>query len=257
MLDKSLNTNDALREIENFLRDNIMFILKNMYDEDWINHLGVSEERFDEWKNRQDIERKRLKGSVVENRILYYADFYDLKTIITKNWDIFKNCFNDKKIIEYQLSQLESFRNPNAHNRDLLDYQKHLLLGYIGEIKNGIMNYRGNVEKKSTYFPELHSVNINGKNYKYMMIILPEMYRAGELLEVTVYTTVPNTKKMYYKLEKSEWTEENHFQILIDDTQYGSVKKTIFYKSDADYHLISQLKCDGFVEITYTVVPNN
>ena len=60
---------------------------------------------------------------------------------------------------------------------------------------------------------------------------------------------------MYYKLEKSEWTEENHFLISIDDTQYGSVSKRILYKSDADYHMYSQLECDGLVEITYTVVP--
>lgn len=256
MFGEKFNVSDALRDIENFLRDNIMFILKNSYDNKWEKHLGVSNDRMDEWNNRMEIERKRLKGNVIENRILYYADFYDLKTIIEKNWDIFKKCFGEKKIIEHQLSQLESFRNPNAHNRDLLDYQKHLLLGYIGEIKNGIMSYRGDIEKKSTYFPELESINVNGKSYNYMIVILPEMYRVGEFLEVTVYVTVPNTQKISFKLDNSEWTDDNHFKILIDDTQYGSAKKTIYYKSDADYHMLSQLNCDGFVEITYTVVPS-
>lgn len=40
-----IDVNSELRDIENFLRDNIMFILKNKYESDWENKIGVSEER--------------------------------------------------------------------------------------------------------------------------------------------------------------------------------------------------------------------
>ena len=121
MVEEKIDVDKSLRDIENFLRNNIMYILKNKYGSNWEKHLGVTEERLEVWNNRMIEEGKRLKGQAIENRKIYYSDFYDFKTIINKNWDIFKKCFEEKKIIEHQLSQLESFRNPNAHNRDLLD----------------------------------------------------------------------------------------------------------------------------------------
>ena len=259
MVEEKIDVDKSLRDIENFLRNNIMYILKNQYGNDWEKHLGVTEERLEVWNNRMLEEGKRLKGQSIENRKIYYSDFYDLKTIIIKNWDIFKNCFGEKKIIEHQLSQLESFRNPNAHNRDLLDYQKHLLVGYIGDIKNGIMKFRGDIEKKSTYFPEYDSININGKIYKNESAHLKELFRYGDEIEISVYIIAPNTQKLLYKLSdgycvsKGEWTSSNHFKIKIEDKQYGKINKTLYYKSDAEYHLYKDY--DGLITITYTVVP--
>ena len=75
MVKEDINVDSVLRDIENFLRNNIMFILKNKYGSDWEKYLGVSEERLSQWKDRMSIERKRLKGNVVENRLIYYSDF--------------------------------------------------------------------------------------------------------------------------------------------------------------------------------------
>lgn len=259
--EKNIDVNEAMRDIENFLRNNIMYILKNKYDNDWEKHLGVSDERLAIWTSRKEEEKKRLNNQSIENRIIYYSDFYDLKTIIVKNWDIFKDCFKERKIIEHQLSQLESFRNPNAHNRDILEHQKHLLIGYIGEIKNAIMNFKGSIEKKSTYFPEYESLNINGKTYKNPWANLKGIFRPGDEIEIYVYATAPNTQKILYKLvnnselNSGEWEEKNHFKIIIDDKKIGNVKKTIMFKSDADYHLNNDYGFDGLIPITYTVVP--
>lgn len=259
MVEEKIDVDKSLRDIENFLRNNTMYILKNQYGNDWKKHLGVTKERLEVWNSRMLEEGKRLKGQSIENRKIYYSDFYDLKTIIIKNWDIFKKCFDEKKIIEHQLSQLESFRNPNAHNRDLLDYQKHLLVGYIGNIKNGIMKFRGDIEKKSTYFPEYESLNINGKIYKNSWAHLEEIFRDGDEIEITIYVTSPNTQKIFYKMDnhfgkKNEnWTEKNHFKIEIDNTKLGKNEKIIYFKSDADYHMNGEW--DGLVTISYTVVP--
>lgn len=262
MVEEKIDVDKSLRDIENFLRNNIMYILKNQYGNDWEKHLGVTDERLEVWNNRMLEERKRLKGQSIENRKIYYSDFYDLKTIIIKNWNIFKECFGERKIIEHQLSQLESFRNPNAHNRDLLDYQQHLLVGYVGDIKNGIMKYRGELEKKSTFFPEYESLNINGVIYKEQWAHLKEIFRPGDQIEITVYVTSPNTQKLYYKIvnnsnEKNiDWTEKNHFTIFVDDSKFGRVEKFIYFKSDASYHLHNASGYDGLIPITYMVVPN-
>ena len=227
--------------------------------DEWEKHLGVTEDRLEVWNNRMAEERKRLKGQVIENRKIYYSDFYDLKTIITKNWDLFSDCFSDRKIMEYQFSQLESFRNPNAHNRDLLEYQKHLLAGYAGEIKNGIMKYRGSIEKQSTFFPEYESLNINGIIYRQHWAHLDEIFRPGDEIEITIYVSSPNTQKVYYMISgenKNEevWSENNHFKILVGDNNFGRIKKTIYFKSDSNYHMNGEW--DGLVSISYIVVPN-
>ena len=257
---QELNISDELRNLENFLRDNIMYILKNKYKDEWEEHLGVTQDRLDEWNKRYMEERRRLKGQVIENRLIYYSDFYDLKTIISHNWDLFKECFDKKSIMEYQLTQLESFRNPNAHNRDLLDYQKHLLIGYSGEIKNGIMKFRGDLDMISTFFPEFESLNINGEVCKYGH--LKTIFRIGDTIEITIYVSSPNTCKLYYALcnsgepPKDNWVESNHFSILIDGSEYGNIYKYIYFKSDSDYHMNDKLGYDGLIPISYTVVPN-
>lgn len=253
-----IDINKALEDIENFLRKNIMYILKNKYGNDWEKHLGVSSERLAKWEERAEEEKKRLNGNVIENRKIFYSDFFDLKTIIINNWEIFNNCFENKKILEYQLSQLESFRNPNAHNRDLLDYQKHLLIGYIGEIKLGIMKYRGNIEKQSTFFPEYDSLNINGIKYTNVMISLKQIYRPGDQIDIAAYVTAPNTQKLYYCIiinkhsSPKEWTDSNKFKIQVDNKKIGRNNINIYYKSDATYHLHEGW--DGIISITYTVL---
>lgn len=257
IIDKTINVDEALRDIENFMRNNIVYILRNKYGEKWEEHLGVTSERIDEWKKRMEEEQKRLRGNVIENRLLYYSDFYDLKTIILKNWDLFKNCFSNQTIIKNQLSQLEGFRNPNAHNRDLFEYQKHLLIGYIGEIKNGIMKYRGNLDNKSTFFPECESLNINGIIYNENWAHLDELFRPGDQLTVTIYVTSPNTQKVYYciqnnDIKKFKWSESNTFQIQIDNHHLGNNTLYVFYKSNSSYHL--QSNWDGVATISYTVV---
>lgn len=53
-----INVDKELRNIENFLRDNIKFILKNKYGDDWEKNLGVTEERINIWNNRKTDEKK-------------------------------------------------------------------------------------------------------------------------------------------------------------------------------------------------------
>ena len=234
-----INVDIELRDIENFLRDNITFILKNKYNEEWEDKLGVSPERIVRWKERREEEKKRLGGKELEGRLLYYSDFYDLQVIIKKNWDIFKEVFPEKKLVEYQLKQLESFRNPNAHNRDLLEHQKYLLKGIAGEIKSHIIKYRGEVENIDTYFPKIDRINVNGKIYSCSSVELDVNLRRGDELDIILYASTPPNQKVYYAIsaQNLEWQESPRFHIQIDETDYIGENTIIFLiKSDQEYH---------------------
>lgn len=258
-----IDVNSELRDIENFLRDNIMFILKNKYESDWENKIGVSEERIKVQENRRVEEQKRLNGNEIDNRLLYYSDFYDLKTIIDKNWDIFKIIFKDKKEIDYQLEQLESYRNPNAHHRDLLDHQKCLLVGLAGEIKTQILAYRGNLEKVDTFFPKIESIIVNRENFSSTLIRLKSTYHIGDIIQIIVYVSSPPDQKIKYCISKPKnenvcnWQDSNVFLIKIDDEDdIGDNSLIIKIKSDQDYHRCNyQSVFDDRASISYVVLP--
>jgi hypothetical protein len=71
-----------ITEFENNLRRIICSILGDHDDVDF----GVTLERIAIWKEKREIEQKKSKGILLESRIIYYSDFYDLYEIINKNW---------------------------------------------------------------------------------------------------------------------------------------------------------------------------
>src|SRR6185503_18610020 len=76
----------ALRDAENALRDFIASELTRALGPQWEQASGVSPERLSHWRSRKTTEESRQESGVVEERLIYYADFYDLKTILKKHW---------------------------------------------------------------------------------------------------------------------------------------------------------------------------
>ena len=61
MVEEKIDVDKSLRDIENFLRNNIMYILKNQYGNDWEKHLGVTEERLDVKVNIKMHKKLKIK----------------------------------------------------------------------------------------------------------------------------------------------------------------------------------------------------
>jgi len=95
-----MDVESELKNLENSLRDFIEYTLRRRYGADWVSALKVSADRASHWRTRQETEQKRLTTEALETRILYYADFYDLQSIISKHWDDgFAEAFEDKRFI--------------------------------------------------------------------------------------------------------------------------------------------------------------
>ena len=77
-----MDVTQALKDTENSLWDFIAVVLQKAFGENWLDICGVSGERVDKWKERKNAEEKRQQSGVVEERLIYYADFYDLKMIL-------------------------------------------------------------------------------------------------------------------------------------------------------------------------------
>jgi hypothetical protein len=114
-----------------------------------------------QWKERKATEEKRQESGVADERLIYYANFYDLKPILLKNWPLFADALGDRKSIKVWLDTLERYRDPDAHRRELLPHQKHMILGIEGEIRGRLVRYRSKQETATDYFPRIESVRDN------------------------------------------------------------------------------------------------
>lgn len=91
------SASEALKDAEIALRDFVADILEEKFGDKWFENCGVTPERIEKWDERKEEERKRRTAGYIDERLLYYSDISDLKTIIFKNWDLFQPAFKDKK----------------------------------------------------------------------------------------------------------------------------------------------------------------
>ncbi len=259
----------AIKEAENSLRDFIASVLRKRFGSDWIDNCGVSPSRIEQWRERRATEAKRQRTGVVEDRLLYYADFYDLGTILKKHWSgEFADALGGNwKTMEVFLEELGKLRDPHAHQRELLPHQKHLILGLSGEIRNRLVRYRSKVETSEDYYPRWESVRDNlgnvwdpnsGSNVRETQNRL----RIGDKLEFIASATDPMGEALSYRIRKltrstrqTDWQDNNVLSVTI--TPEDVRKKllvSVDMRSPRPFH--AEGEHDGTVTFAYEVLPS-
>ena len=155
-----VDRDSSIQDAENVLRDLIQILMSSRHGDSWVEHLGATSERVAQWKERRDTERRRRSGAVIDEHIFWYSDFSDLWTIIKKNWDLFKPCFGDLKRVEVYLDRLGALRNPGAHSRALLPFERSLVEGMTGELRQQVTLFisSGAGGPESEHFPRIEVV---------------------------------------------------------------------------------------------------
>ena len=261
-----MDITQSLKDAENSLRDFIASVLSQSHGVDWVDKCGVSPERLAVWKERKISEGKRQESGVVDERLIYYADFYDLKTILKKNWaDEFPKALGDWKTFEVWLTELEKLRDPDAHRRELLEHQKHLAIGICGEIRSRIVRYRSRKETTDDCFPKIESARDNLGNIWVpgtlgLPIVLTNMtLRPGDSIEYIVTASDPEDLILKYGIvigdgSSIKWQSSNSFVVEILADHIGllfAIK--LFIRSSRNYHACGTY--DDHVEFFYQVLP--
>jgi hypothetical protein len=263
MSEMFLDITQALKDAENSIRDFISSILSKELGEDWIVSCGVSQDRLSKWEERKKSEEKRQKFGAVEQRLIYYADFYDLTSILKKNWPgAFSEALGDWKTIEVFLSQLESLRDPDAHRRELLPHQKHLIIGISGEIRTRLVRYRSKQETSEDYYPRIESARDNLGNIitcesPSAQLSTGMTLRPGDLLEFVITATDPMGGVIEYGIYQgcnTKWQDNNvlKFQVKEDHIE-RNFTLIIVIRSDRKYHAKKDL--DDHANFVYEVLP--
>ncbi|PKQ38694.1 MAG: hypothetical protein CVT59_00990 [Actinobacteria bacterium HGW-Actinobacteria-1] len=263
-----MDTSQAIRDTENALRDFISAVLSRSLGSDWVVRCGVSPERLDRWAERRTAELSRQAGGAVEERLIYFADFYDLKTILKKHWaGEFSDVLGDWKTMDVYLSQLEYFRDPSAHGRDLLPHQRDLICGITGEIRGRIVRYRSKRETAQDCFPRFESVrdslgNVWTAGQSSRIALNTEMVlRPGDTVDFMAAARDPEDGPLEYSVRvmpgpshEEVWQVEPEFRVTMTDEQIGdAVFVYLQVRSSREYHARGRL--DDEVTFIYTVLP--
>jgi hypothetical protein len=260
-----IDITQALKDAENALRDFISSILGKKLGSDWANNCGVSPERVQRWQERKSEEEKRQKFGTIDERLIYYADFYDLKTILKKNWEgAFSEAFGDWKTMDVWLDELGRLRDPDAHRRELLPHQKHLAVGIVGEIRTRIVRYRSKQETREDYFPRIENARDNFGNIfpsgtgnsVYTRTIL----RPNDIVDFVITASDPLDDELEYGItvegfiSSVSWQKENTFSVRIME-EHIQTNFTILFciRSPRRFHACGSY--DDSSSFVYDVLP--
>ncbi len=260
-----IDLTQALKDTENSLRDFLATVLEREVGVEWMSTCGVTAERLTQWQNRKTIETKRQTGGVVEPRLIYYADFYDIKTILEKNWDRFCIAFGDWNTMKVYLAQLEALRDPDAHRRELLPHQKNLALGIAGEIRTKLIRYRSKLETSEDYFPRIESARDSLGNVwtpgpsGFQALITKQTLRPADIIDYVVTASDPMGQALEFRLSvkhetSAMWQTDNSFSLKILNEHVSKIFVVrLEVRSSRSDHAFDN--CDDWVEFFYTVLP--
>jgi len=263
-----MEISESLKSTENSLRNLFNFVLSKKFGVEWYQSCGVSEERVSQWDERRLTDEKKFRHS--DPRLIYYADFYDLKTILKKNWSNgFSEVFGKLKEIEVLLDLLDDIRNPEAHRRELLPYHKHLAIGISGKIKSDITGYFSKMETGDSFYPRLECVQDNLGNTwsagESKTKLTGCLLRPGDYLQYKASATDPVGDFLEYRFsakgieDKGEWIDNGEFELTIQNSQVGkNMWVCVEVRSPREFHALNDFGGGGFddsVIFAYEVLP--
>lgn len=260
-----MDVTQALRDTENALRDFIAATLERSLGREWLDSCGVTPDRAAKWRERKSDEGRRQEAGVVDERLLYYADFYDLKTILKKHWNgDFADALGEWRRFEVFFDELARYRDPDAHRRELLPHQQNLVLGIAGDIRSRLVRWHSRRERVDDCFPRIESArdslgNLWTPRTPTAIFNTETTIRVGDQIDFVVTARDPEDLPLEYRLEvvgKStwEWQAGGVFSLEIKDAYIGaSAFVDLRIRSPRSYH--AGPGYDQSVIFQYSILP--
>lgn len=147
-----MHPTEAINVVEQVLRD----LVREVLGDEWRKHptLDVAE-----LESKREEDRKKRRGVIGTDDLIAFLEFYHLKEIVEKNWELFAPALGKKKYFSVYMDRLEGFRNPAMHSRELLPFEVSLVNGIAGEIRNQVTIFRSAKGPDMQYYPEILQVS--------------------------------------------------------------------------------------------------
>lgn len=158
----TLDPGSALTACETALRELMAYTYEREWGEQWLDKIA-SPDKKSEWAQRAEAESgaRRTKGVAAVPAIgLSYANFFDLIAIAKKEeqWQPLAPALGKRADTLPLLKRLESLRNAVGHSRPLLPFERDLISGVAGQIRNQVTIYMSTQDPAGDLYPRIESV---------------------------------------------------------------------------------------------------
>jgi hypothetical protein len=144
---------EALESIETALR----LAIRHVMGDQWLQATGAPTEQA--LQQRRSNDNNRRDGVVVSDDLLSYAYTSELTSLIEANWTRFEPVFADRGRTAGYFRVVNDIRNAIAHARELVPFERDLISGIAGHLRNQVSLYRSTQANPSArYYPLIESL---------------------------------------------------------------------------------------------------
>jgi hypothetical protein len=147
-----MEPSEALRSIETVLR----IVVRSRLGDQWLSFPKTKpREKLEE---RVSAERSSRRGVAVSGDFLEYIDLYELIEILEHDWAPFKPIFGELASVRPYFGIAKRVRNTVAHNRAVVQYERELLSGAAGYLRNMVAVNRESEDPSREFYPLIEEV---------------------------------------------------------------------------------------------------
>ena len=147
----------AVTVCETALRTLMELAYAKAHGDDWLQHIAAAERRAD-WSKREQEEQKRRGNrgvAVVPQAGLSYSHLFDLIEIADAHWQPLSAALGKKADTLPLLKRLDTVRNAVAHGRPLVPFERDLISGIAGQIRNQVTIYMSTADPAGDIYPRI------------------------------------------------------------------------------------------------------
>lgn len=209
-----MDSTRLLYDTENNLRSYIGLVFSAEFGSEWYDVIKIPKVRLKKWeigKISNELAQNALNGN---EQLIQYAPFKDIIWLLKKKWNAtYQQTFGDYEGFEAYLKIIEEYRDPERRRRELLTYQKHLILGVAGEINAKITRARSMFDLGKPGFPRINGIKDSFGNLwtpgKPKRVKTNMSLKIGEVLEFNISASDPEQKELFYRIQNSKWQNNN------------------------------------------------
>lgn len=156
----TLEPSVALTTCETALRSLMTATYSAAYGPDWLTKVAGSG-TLQTWVERANHELRSRGGRgaiAVPAAGLSYANFYDLVSIAEGHWEPLAAALGKQQSVLPLLRRFDNLRNAVGHSRPLLPFERDLLSGIAGQIRNQVTIHMSTRDEAGDLYPLIESM---------------------------------------------------------------------------------------------------
>jgi len=248
---------EAINLVEVVLRDLVRLVL----GDSWMQSRRVDIADL-ELKRTEDKAKRR--GTAVNEDLLAYTEFTQLQAIILDSWPKFEPALGKKKYIDTYFHRLSGFRNPAMHSRPLREFERDLVSGIVGELRNLVVIYRTERGPDMEYYPRIEQVTDSFGNNPHAGVGMgiQQRLQIGAVIKFDCRGWDPQDRSLVWELRigrsgppttEAQGPEATLTLVITDQMVQERMMVEILMKSEGQYHRNNFF--DELCEFYYAVDP--